>query len=383
MLRLRLVPVAAPAPAARSGARVASRKDCVKEGREGEGGRGIERGAPPCTRAERRRAGRVGHAARRGQWCGRRAARGARGGGTMQEQQRTVRAYSEDTERPYFQIRYRLSLSGRELLAAALDAPQSGGGRSARTDSVATTVTTIHEGQALEEEEKGAGQRISRSRSLEAPSDNSTVADLADITSNMPGTPRTNNRKTSHQVSGQQQLNPFFSEHAGEADAEMEAADDIPALRRTRSAGSPAELQMARGAPALPTQDLYLADAHVKGLKEAYPQLVPELRGLITCLNSKNVRKYRVGQAYRKGVVIGIDEPQGKIIVYAKTLPGGTLVVMRSDSVARYEKGYLVQDVQGRQLGCVHAIDYQQGLIVVNTSTNAQQDAAMTAINYY
>jgi hypothetical protein len=300
--------------------------------------------------------------------------------GTMQEQQRTVRAYSEDTERPYFQIRYRLSLSGRELLAAALDTPaQSGGGRSARTDSVATTVTTIHENLAMDEEEKGTGQRIYRSRSLEAPSDNSTVSDLADITSNMPGTPRTNNRK----AAGQQSPNPFSLTQAGEADAEMEAADDVPALRRTRSAGSPAELQMARGSPALPTEDLYLADAHVKGLKEAYPQLMNEFRGLVTCLNSKNVRKYRVGQAYRKGVVIGIDEPQGKIIVYAKNLPGGTLVVMRSDSVARYEKGYLVQDVQGRQLGCVHAIDHQQGLLVVNTSTSAQQDAAMTAINYY
>lgn len=285
----------------------------------------------------------------------------------MQEDSRVVRCYSEDTERPYFQIRYRLSLTGKELLADALSGnPTFGlmGGRPARSESVSTTVSMAPNG-AQDPSVFGGGygfngihsiggdeqvtNRMSRSRSLEGP--------------NSPGNYM--NDFSGFQGSGYRFPPPHGSFPESDGNSHMDIdSNQVHELRRSKSAGTASEFHMNRGAPAISMEDLQ----NVKNLEEMYPEFAPEFRGLVTCLNSKNVRKYRVGQPYRKGVIIGIDEEQGKIIVFQRNMPVGTLVVMRSDDTNRYEKGYTVQDIQGRILGTVHAIDRMQKLLVVNTS---------------
>ncbi|GBG32412.1 Hypothetical Protein FCC1311_086372 [Hondaea fermentalgiana] len=279
----------------------------------------------------------------------------------MQEQQRVVRAYSEDTERPYFQIRYRLSLTGKELLADALSGNPMYGmngmpSRGDRSESVSTTVSMapgaagsdvgIFGGfQGFGAENGDPTNRASRSRSLEFT--NYMAADG----------PQTNFRP------GQNGIFPESDHQSSYMDV-----DQMAELRRSRSAGTASEFQLNRGAPAIPVEDLHNPNSHFQDIAQSYPELATEFSGLVTCLNSKNVRKYRVGQPYRKGVIIGIDDEQGKIIVYQRNLPMGTLVVMHSKPHARYEKGYTVQNIQGRVLGTVHAMDRVQNLLVVNTS---------------
>jgi len=280
--------------------------------------------------------------------------------GAMQESGRVIRCYSEDTERPYYQIRYRLSLTGKELLANALGdgSGEDGPGRAVRSSSVSTTVSSSDN---VDVEMGGIESRLLRSRSVESPSGKANDAKLLSFSNATPGTPRSRHQK------GQKIFIPTIDEHSTEMDLDHPAIDP-QGLRRSKSAGTELELHLHRGAPAIPIESLYSSDENLKSLKDTYPQFVAEFRGLVTCLNSKNVRKYRVGQSYRKGIVIGIDTVQGKIIVFQKDMPIGSLVVMRSANASRYEKGFTVQDVQGRTIGTVHAIDQQQNLLVVNTA---------------
>jgi len=285
-----------------------------------------------------------------------------------------VRCYSEDTERPYFQIRYRLSMTGKELLAQALNGGPPEGARARRSSSVCTTATLPG---ILEHHVNGPGagedvqmtdapdakiqNRTSRTRSMGATNDTEIGVQLTDFPSQAPGTPRSNYRR------GQQKRFSQNVENQNYENAASSTCDD-GGMRRTMSAGNDDEFQLHRGAPPIPIASLYDKEDHLRQLREVYPQLGSEFRGLVTCLNSKNVRKYCIGQNYRKGVVIGIDEVQGKIIVFQKNMPIGTLIVMHTGDPSRYEKGYAVQDVQGRMIGTVHAIDHSQKLLVVNTS---------------
>lgn len=96
------------------------------------------------------------------------------------------------------------------------------------------------------------------------------------------------------------------------------------------------------------------------------------LQGFVTCLNSRNVQKYKLGQKYRDGKIVGIDDTNGKIIVYNEKLPRGSLTILKTQNAHRYEKGYSLEDVKGNLLGIVHAIDHVANIIVLNTAVNAQ-----------
>jgi hypothetical protein len=81
------------------------------------------------------------------------------------------------------------------------------------------------------------------------------------------------------------------------------------------------------------------------------------------------VAKYRIGQAYKRGTIIGIDEELGKIVVFHKDMPPGALTVLKSNDASRYEKGFSIADAQGHELGIVHAVDRRQNLLVLNRPT--------------
>ena len=252
----------------------------------------------------------------------------------MEEERRRVRTYSEETSRPYYQIRYRLSVTGRELFTSGMEAPPS----MDRRDSVFTTAS-----MELDDDEIHA--RSNRSSSVVV--DNSAAHEMNLFSGQVPGTPKSQFRQKNLDTN--------------------QTCEIKQQIRRSKSVGTVSDMELNRGAPPISKDNLLDSDLHWDHLKKSYPQLGSEFQGLVTCLNSKNVRKYKVGQRYRNGIVAGIDEEQGKIIVFQSELPTGVLIVLKTQDAARYEKGYAVMDAHGNTLGTVHAIDTMQRLIVLNT----------------
>jgi hypothetical protein len=235
----------------------------------------------------------------------------------MQEEDRRVRAHSDHTGRPYFSINYKLSLSGRDLLAAALAECEP------YDDADAAKTPTLGH-RRMSESELASGVKIQS------------------MQEDAPGTPSTNN---------------FRLRKSPEAapPSSSSSAQDTP--RRTKSLGTMAEIELNRQAPALPVSRL---GAHVESLQ-----------GFVTCLNSRNVQKYKVGQKYRDGIIVGIDDEHGKLIVYNAAMPQGTLTVMKTKDASRYDRGFLVEDSAGKALGTVHARDIVANILVINTTVTS------------
>jgi hypothetical protein len=78
-------------------------------------------------------------------------------------------------------------------------------------------------------------------------------------------------------------------------------------------------------------------------------------------------------------VVVGIDDDHGKIIVYNEQLPRGALTVLRTNNAGRYDRGFVLEDTRGVFLGMVHALDRVQNLLVLNTSTQAEEEDLLEA----
>lgn len=72
------------------------------------------------------------------------------------------------------------------------------------------------------------------------------------------------------------------------------------------------------------------------------------------------------------GVIVAIDEEQRKIVVYHANMPRGALILVTTENAHRYEKGYPVEDAEGQSLGCVHAVDRVQNMLVVNTQATEE-----------
>lgn len=289
----------------------------------------------------------------------------------MEEQRRTVRAVSYDTERPYYTINYALPFAGREMLADALEA-----------DNNAEEAMCVDSTGAVDDDRfrHVPGQefgRVQRSRSAAAPNELGVAAnELEELESDMPGTPRTQNRR-----SCKAGFDPFNRKvQRQQATNGTDSSNDVHASRytRSRSVATAAELEVNRSAPPL-SRDALLGygnnnnNNNNDGSQGPVPLLSVQ-HGLVTCLNSKNVGKYRIGQSYKRGTIIGIDEELGKIVVFHKDMPPGALTVLKSNDASRYEKGFSITDSQGNELGMVHAVDRRQNMLVLNRPTLVAQN---------
>lgn len=141
-------------------------------------------------------------------------------------------------------------------------------------------------------------------------------------------------------------------------------------VRRVKSSSTMREVELNRTAPA-PSK----AALQQPTVKIADAELLP---GFVTCLNSRNVSKYRKGQKYRDGLIIGIDEEHGKIIVYNENMPRGALTIIKTRDAGRYERGYQVEDVRGSSFGTVHAVDRESNLLVLNTGAGGVEGRSTT-----
>lgn len=302
----------------------------------------------------------------------------------MQEQTRMVRAISEDTERPYFRIRYRLSVSGREMLQDALNGNLSragqqhmnGNGNAMDIDEINVNEYVNNYMDDVDVEMMTAKPlRQRRSKSVVVGSTHSSNPSMIMYqdqhqpieTSNLPTTPRTANQMPNTNMFSWDNNTQEFKNNDNEVNNNDETenrssindSNNRSRMKRTNSAGM-LEMEVNRyGSPMVPLH-------HLK--HEIRPNSMLS-QGLVTCLNSKNVKKYTIGQPYRRGVIYGIDEEQGKIIVLHKDMPAGALTIMRTGNAKRYEKGYPVEDAKGNRFGIVHAIDRIQDLLVLNTTT--------------
>ena len=254
----------------------------------------------------------------------------------MEEKIRLVRAHSDETQRPYYTIRFELSLEGRSLFANAQQ----------QSEVAATAAATAHARPQL--------RRSISAGNLDSGRHDAINAGLREALDGMPSTPkRGGGRKRWRQ------------ERAAPAPLQGAAMPPAPVnMRRSRSAATQEQLALFRSAPA-PVRAA--GAAHGAGWM---PQALSQHKGFfVTCLNSKNVAKYSVGQRYRKvGVIVGIDHELGKIIVASDQLPASSLVCMRTRRAARYECGHEMLDVRGNSIGTVHAVDRIHNLIVVNTT---------------
>lgn len=240
----------------------------------------------------------------------------------MEEKRRVVRAVSEDTERPYFRIQYNLSLSGRDLFGEALNL---------------TSQADSFEQDNMEMESRFAEKR--RSKSVHGLMVRNDRLNQEFVSSS---TPRGKHAKFAHHL-------PSLPEDT--------KVDSNETMKRTRSVGN-LDVEVNRyGCPKLEPENLHREDLGM---------------GLITCLNSKNIKKYTVGQSYRRGVIVAIDEEQRKIVVYHANMPRGALILVTTENAHRYEKGYPVEDADGHVLGCVHAVDRVQNMLVVNTQATEE-----------
>ena len=255
----------------------------------------------------------------------------------MEETIRLVRAHSDETQRPYYTIRFNLSLEGRSLFASAQQ----------QAETAAAAVEAIHRPQM---------RRSVSAGNLDSATNGAINVGLREALDGMPSTPQ---RGGGRKRWRQERPSP----------APITAVPPGPVLRRSQSAATQEQFALFRSAPApaRPATDA----AHGAGwMPQALQQ--HKARGkafFVTCLNSKNVAKYSVGQRYRKvGVVVGIDAELGKIIVASDVLPASALVCMRTRRAARYERGHEMCDVRGNAIGTVHAVDRIHNLVVVNTA---------------
>ncbi|KAH9260565.1 hypothetical protein BASA81_001032 [Batrachochytrium salamandrivorans] len=255
----------------------------------------------------------------------------------MEEQARRVRAHSDNTGRPYFSIDYTLSL------AQSGDAAMGGGYMEIIEHDNGEETPELYSPMLAPPSSSTAQRRNSEFTSTDKVKLH-TSADLLFSQKAPPGTPSSQHRKKAHQFTPRE-------------DPVCEATLSLP-VRRVKSATSMQDLELNRSAP--PVSPFQASNRGV-GDQNMLP-------GFVTCLNSRNVGKYKVGQRYRDGVVVGIDDDHGKIIVYNENLPRGALTVLRTQNADRYDRGFVLEDVRGGWLGTVHALDRIQNLLVLNTS---------------
>ena len=147
-------------------------------------------------------------------------------------------------------------------------------------------------------------------------------------------------------------------------------------------AGGGAGLSINVGSGSTATGDAYLDAQVTPGLMAARPAAAePEQQwvGFVSCLNSKNLGKYRLKQTYRGGTIVAFDREQSKLVLMYKETPTGALMIVRSRDVAKYAVGQLLHSPDGRTRGLVHAIDRQQNLLVVNRDLHKARGAAAAA----
>jgi hypothetical protein len=197
-----------------------------------------------------------------------------------------------------------------------------------------------------------------------------TLMKLVELTERAPGTPTSQYRERKRTVG------PPTTSHipATVQESKKSNATQDKSVRRTKSAMTMADIELNRTAPVA-----NISFALNEPQKEPAQNMLP---GFVTCLNSRNVGKYKVGQRYRDGVVVGIDDEHGKIIVYNENMPRGALTVLKTRDAGRYDKGFVLEDVRGQFLGTVHAVDRIQNLLVLNTATTngpATSNASISA----
>ena len=257
----------------------------------------------------------------------------------MEEEERRIRAHSDHTGRPYFSINYKLSLSAKDLLALALDEME---------------VIDTDFGEPTPILPPAPSVSISQRRNSGFDSSDKLMK-MVELTEKAPGTPTSQYRERKRVVGSSTTSHiPLNAPEQKKSNAPQDKS-----VRRTKSAMTMSDIELARTAPAMKAP-----------LEIGTPNPVQSqnmLTGFVTCLNSRNVAKYKVGQRYRDGIVVGIDDDHGKIIVYNENLPRGALTVLKTRDAARYDKGFELEDVRGQFLGTVHAVDRVQNLLVLNT----------------
>jgi hypothetical protein len=284
----------------------------------------------------------------------------------MEEQERRVRTNSNEMGRPYFSINYKLSLSGRDLLSLAFAEMSQ---QDEQQDGSVSAADEI------------ALQR--RASDLSSMKQDLTMKEIVEeVTDNAPGTPKSahqkkkiNNNNNSNNASNKKNNNNNGNNNNGNNNystttttKDDNTQDELPTiaddklLRKVKSSSGIREIELNRTAPAPTISSLTLKVADGAG---------EMLQGFVTCLNSRNVQKYRKGQKYRDGLIVGIDDEHGKIIVYNENLPRGALTIMKTKDSARYERGFQVEDLKGKPLGTVHAVDREANLIVLNSAANS------------
>jgi len=265
---------------------------------------------------------------------------GAGGAATMQEEDRRVRAHSDHTGRPvrgtqiavaahtltllaqYFSINYKLSLSGRDLLAQALA-----------------------ETEPYDDPDAVKTPSLGHRRMSESELSNTYGVAIQSLVEESPGTPKMASARL------RKGADPISPSAVPPVPATLLASSEP---RRTKSLSTMSETELGRSAPAIPVSRL--------------ASNAESLQGFVTCLNSRNVSKYKVGQKYRDGVIVGIDDEHGKLVVYNANMPRGTLIVVKTKDASRYDRGYVVDDSLGKPLGSVHARDTVANILVVNTT---------------
>lgn len=258
----------------------------------------------------------------------------------MKEQGRRVRAHSNNTGRPYYNIDYRLSLTDRDFLGIFADGGieviefDNGEETPPMPFALAESSTAMRRNSELTAADRGK-LTVSCTELLHTPNGG-------------PSTPSTQHRK---KLNGNNPLMLFPSPK------EEDSLPIHPPVRRIKSASTMQDLELNRSAPL----HQFSPAANTVLDQNALP-------GFVTCLNSRNVGKYRVGQRYRDSVVVGIDDEHGKIIVYNENLPKGALTVLRTQNAGKYDRGYPLEDARGVLLGTVHALDRVQNLLVLNTA---------------
>lgn len=260
----------------------------------------------------------------------------------MEEQARRVRAHSDNTGRPYFSIDYTLSLAqGGDATGGYMEIIEHDNGEA--TPELFSPM--LPPPQSSTAERRNSEFTSTDKVKLQ------TSADLLFSQKAPPGTPSSQHRKKPHQFTPREE--PACELASG------------PPVRRVKSATSMQDLELNRSAPAV-------SPFQVSSHRTSDQNMLP---GFVTCLNSRNVGKYKVGQRYRDGVVVGIDDDHGKIIVYNEHLPRGALTVLRTQNADRYDRGFVLEDVRGGWLGTVHALDRVQNLLVLNTSVGVDLPA--------
>ena len=281
-----------------------------------------------------------------------------------------VRAYSHETERPYYDIKFRLDLEslGKELfqnghLRGGLAAAHHRRGLSSRSAFSSGTTSSFDASPRYGSVRMPVVNRAMRRCNSESVRPGQSM-NIDTLESALEGegsvlrSPRAGIRRK--QLGGQR-----IDHRSREEMAAVESGFSnmhVAGVRRSKSAAGPKEMGVYRESEVGSLFDFSNSNTATATVHSSLQG------GLVTCLNSKNTAKYRVGQPYRSGFIVGIDTRLNKIIVYCPHLPSGALMIMRSSSAAKYDRGFEVTTPRGKYMGLVHAIDDLQNLIVVNTS---------------